>query len=456
MDVNTQTTAPSAGAPPSSPPSGLESSPSPSVDSSQLTDTGTAIQQPTGAEPQAAPESGPTTLQPGAQTQAGEQGQPGLEPADRPLSVVLEPQEFKEAFKLPGIGSKLRDQFYQLAAYREVMPTVAEARALREELPDGIESLQAMRQDLSDFGAHDAAFDLIGTDPAGEDRFFAGLHQADAQRAVAFLKAAPRLLAQHDPVAYHQHVSAGVAHVLEQLAQTAIANGDENGLTSIDIVCRRFFKQPYQENLPQRLAQRNGQDRTDPRLTQLAQREQRLKEQEQALAMQHKTEFVGRCDSQIDSQISGMINTELDRLLPKTLNKASREKIYREIEDDVRTKVSGNPRFAQHLRQMIDSGSMDQAHEKSVVSTSVNRARFVVSQSTARVVNEWTTGVFAMQPNQQPAAPDLGRGASSPQPGSAAGQDINMADIDYSRTSNEMLMQRRAVLKSTGKEVQFR
>ena len=162
--------------------------------------TEAAIDAPAGAPADAEPE-------PGKGTEAGDEAAADKHSPAASAEQPVSPAEFSAAFELPGIGPKLREICERDSAYREVFPTVADARAVREifATPDAARAAATAQADL-------ARLDRMveSRDPRAHAELLKGLQRLSPQafRELAFTFA--EQLAALDPEA-HQQVSAAMA-----------------------------------------------------------------------------------------------------------------------------------------------------------------------------------------------------------------------------------------------------
>lgn len=127
----------------------------------------------------------------------------GPTPKDRGRATA----EFEPAFELPEIGPKLREICERDAEYREVFPTVAEARAVREifSTPDAARAAASAQAEL-------ARLDRLveSRDPRAHAELLAGLQRLSPQAFRDLALTFGERLAALDPEA-HRQVSAAMA-----------------------------------------------------------------------------------------------------------------------------------------------------------------------------------------------------------------------------------------------------
>lgn len=89
------------------------------------------------------------------------------------------------------------------------------------------------------------------------------------------------------------------------------------------------------------------------------------------------------------------IETQVERLLPEGVSKATKGRLVGEIYREVDNSLRSNRQLAQQLRASFQSGSLDAAHQKAVISLVTARARQALPGIAKRVLNEWSSAVLA-------------------------------------------------------------
>lgn len=126
--------------------------------------------------------------------------------SNRLRGLAKQAPELAQVFqKYPKIQEQMEAVFRREAALREVFPTVAEARQLREALPNGVADLDAMKTDIAEVEQLDSDFytrDQEGNFP-GHANILHNMHQDSPQAMVSLLKTATREWAKLDPDSYN-------------------------------------------------------------------------------------------------------------------------------------------------------------------------------------------------------------------------------------------------------------
>jgi DNA-binding FadR family transcriptional regulator len=133
------------------------------------------------------------------------------------------------------------------------------------------------------------------------------------------------------------------------------------------------------------------------------------------------------------------IETQVAKLLPDGIGKASRNRLVGEIYRELDTALRGNRVLTQQLLQSARSGRFDAEHQRAFVGLITARAKQSLPTVAKRVMNEWTGTVVtlneerrARQRNAERRVDIAGTG------GGATGQRraTTSKDIDYGRMSD--------------------
>ncbi|HEX3156792.1 MAG TPA: hypothetical protein VHV32_19340 [Candidatus Angelobacter sp.] len=158
----------------------------------------------------------------------------------RMVGLVNKYPKLKEAFAThPELQKELEPVFRREAAFREVFPTVAEARQLRDALPNGLQDLQQLQSDLKETEQLDSDFytkDREGNYP-GHARIAENMFRDDKEAAVSFFRGLPKQWAQLDRSSYNEVmgniVGATIANSREfEILDEAIQSGDAKAIAA--------------------------------------------------------------------------------------------------------------------------------------------------------------------------------------------------------------------------------
>lgn len=142
-------------------------------------------------------------------------------------------QVFKEN---PKIQEQIEAGFRREAAYRECFPTVAEARQFRDEFPNGLADVQALREDVQEVEQLDQHFYTRNAEGnyTGHATILDNMFKDDRDATIAFLKTAPKEWARLDRDSYNEFgvklvgatlQSRGIPEFLNELLESA--SGEE-------------------------------------------------------------------------------------------------------------------------------------------------------------------------------------------------------------------------------------
>lgn len=127
--------------------------------------------------------------------------------------VKMEPLLGQAFAKNPQVKNHIEGVMRRDMAYRDAFPTVAEARALREALPNGQADLQVLLDDVKDLETLDTQFDQRDRDGKypGHSQMVKDFFSRDKTAAVAFLKQMPKEWSELDRGSYNEVMSEVVA-----------------------------------------------------------------------------------------------------------------------------------------------------------------------------------------------------------------------------------------------------
>lgn len=142
--------------------------------------------------------------------------------------------------KYPKVQEQVEAAFRRDMAYRELYPTVAEARQMREQFPNGMQDVQQLLTDVGEIEQLDSHFytkDREGNYP-GHQTIIENMFTDDREAAVSLFKTLPKAWARLDPDSYREVMGqivgatlarAEVPEMLHELIQSA-TEAKQNGL----------------------------------------------------------------------------------------------------------------------------------------------------------------------------------------------------------------------------------
>lgn len=374
-------------------------------------------------EPVVIPPDSPTPEVPKADKPDGEPGAEGEEPdtdlaakpegegeteAEEAIADREVPEDIKTLFKAEGVGSKVRDLYFRDQAFREVFPTVAEAREVKELLPNGVQSAQEMLDVAARLEPFEEAFEKAVEGGEGPTEFWQAVYN-------------------QDQAAYHNLHSRAAENVLHHFHTQAGKSNDTNLKAAVDVIWRRL----------------NGEQYTGPETApRESLRESNLNEREQALDAKEVNGFKAQALDQTDNQVRNLITTHVGKVLKDSaVPKGALKRIIDDIDQEIRIKVSENPTLKVQLKRAFRNGDRGQKHLDGIVSIVVSRAKNLLGEVSRSVIKEWTGSYLAhskqQQERRQTSHADVGTGGPPGQPSGA----LPTADkVDYSKVSDEELL----------------
>jgi len=134
-------------------------------------------------------------------------------------SIVKQAPELGQVFtKYPKLQEQVEAVFRREAALREIFPTVAEARVMRDNFPNGQADVQALLEDVKEIEELDSNFDQRdqeGNYP-GHVQIISNFFDRDRNAAVSLLKTIPREWARLDRESYNEVMGSILGATLAQ------------------------------------------------------------------------------------------------------------------------------------------------------------------------------------------------------------------------------------------------
>jgi hypothetical protein len=105
--------------------------------------------------------------------------------------------------------------------------------------------------------------------------------------------------------------------------------------------------------------------------------------------------FLNAANAAAVEGVVAAIESQVERLLPEGVAKNARTRVVGEIYRELDATLRSNPQFAAQLRDAFRSGSLDDGHQRAIVSLLTGRARQALPGVAKRVLNEWTSTVVS-------------------------------------------------------------
>jgi hypothetical protein len=350
----------------------------------------------------------------------GEEGEPdpelaaeagegeGEDEIEEPFSEREVPEAIKELFKQEEVGPQIRDLYYRDQAFRDVFPTVQEAREVRELLPDGVASARELLEVAQRVEPFEEAFDKAVEGGEGATEFWSQVYNTDQQ-------------------AYHNLHTMAAENVLHHYNDQADRAGDENLKAAVDVLWRRLTGQEYQ-------------GRTDG---QVDLRKSSLDEREQRLADRELKGFKESAFTQTDTEVKQLITTHVQGVLKNSkIPERAVGRIIEDIDQEIQSKIAANPTLTIQLNRAFNKGDRGPEHIKSVVSIVVNRAKGMLPEVARGVLKDWSKVLLTqnkiLQQRQEISRVDAGTGGPPAQRSSSTPKP---SEVDYSKLTDRELLE---------------
>lgn len=363
-----------------------------------------------------------------------------------------DPAELRQVFKQ---HPELRQSYYSDKAYRETFPTVAEARKYKELAPT-VESLETAVGNAEQLEQLDTLF--YSEDPKDQAQFIRTLREEDASAFNNLARALPDTLFELDQSLYREAIATPVMRaVLANVAARAQTLGlgkdgrGQNLMNAVDLISMALFE-------GKRLNQLQDSQAMTPRERELMAENARLKGRDAEAEKGAFQQFHEAANEKAVTAVVSLIKRAIDPLLKGTAF-ANRPKAVQRMIGDTYNRVDAIMKADKDLTKRVRTalmnkeGKRDAAHQKQVARVLVAYANKRMLPVAKQVVSEWTNDLLgentrriASQRTAQ-ARVDVtggGMGAGTRAAGKAQGNKVSSKDIDYSRTSDDDILNNRA------------
>lgn len=282
----------------------------------------------------------------------------------RILALSKESPKFAEAIKEnPKLRDTIEASFRRDMAYRELYPTVAEAREMREQFPNGIADVQQLFSEVEELGQVDVNF--TSRDPQGNYSGHTALIQdmftQDRGAAVALLRTIPKEWARLDSESYNEVmgnivgatlVRAEIPEWLTELRDAAKEAKQPALAQSLEKMLR--WSQGY-------LKQKSAPSEEERRLE--GQREQFRREQGER-QQQDFTRFKTSFFQESEKLQQGIIRKHpamAATLQQKSLSDQKKKEIVTKVQQRIREHLKSSPAFMKKLTPLYNSGKLKES-----------------------------------------------------------------------------------------------
>jgi hypothetical protein len=133
------------------------------------------------------------------------------------------------------------------------------------------------------------------------------------------------------------------------------------------------------------------------------------------------------------------IEAQVQRLLPEGVAKNARTRVVGEIYRELDSSLRSNPQFTAQLRDAFRSGSLDDGHQRAIVSLLTGRARQALPGVAKRVLSEWTSTIVSAANERRTRQRTAERRidiAGSSGAGNDGHRSMSPRDVDYARLTD--------------------
>ncbi len=311
-------------------------------------------------------------------------------------------------------GPALQSLWDQHQAYREIFPTVAEARALKELFPGSADDARQLLARGDEFDRIDQAY--FSGDPRAQGQLAEHLLRNNPRAFQAMLRQSAEALAARDPRAFEDLVSR-VRPEAQHSAPLQDA-GLKPGATPADAELRRQREELARERSA------IEQERQEFRASQYAAFEQSVNEA-------------------IVRQVRQSIQETASKALPTTVAEGARKRIAEDIFNEINATLQKDVSLTQRVGSLLRQWRFDDETKQQVLNLTVSRAKALVPATAKRIIADWTTSVLAAsraRSEKETAAAKrvdiTGAGAMEPRPK----RPVTPKDIDYSKMSDDQIL----------------
>ena len=319
------------------------------------------------------------------------------------------------------VGTEMQQLWEQHQGYREVFPTVAEARAVKELFPGGVEEARQARARSEEVDRIDDAY--FSGDPRGQAQLAAYLLETNPRAFQTMLAQAARVLAERDPAAWRalaQQSTEAAGKPAGTEGQAAMPVPPKSGPSAADDSLRAGAAQ-----------------------TELARERAELDRERQEFRAEQYASFQQSANDAVVTQVRQTIEQSVAGVLPATVPDGARTRIAADIFGEINTALQNDRALTRQVAALLRSWQFTDQTKQQVVKLIFTRAKALLPGVAKRVVSDWTSSVLsanrAKLEKQEAAARRVditGGGATEPRSARA----LRPRDIDYSRTSDDDIL----------------
>lgn len=349
--------------------------------------------------------------------QPGQERKLDITDPEAPISEVIEPEEMKALFKQ---HPSLRDTWYREKAYKEVYPTVAEARAVKEFFPTAELAKQA-----SDQQALLLDIDRLYTEEPAQ--FASKLIQSNPGAFKQFMDAARPVLHQLSPTAYRTMVAEPIVRdLVENFKEITAKNGDEELAAALEII---------EERLGFNVEARNRA---------IADQDPRIRAAEQMRserAQSAKDSFDSFSDRVHSAYWDGLHKVVAEAIgKPTAMSDKAVEMVSREIVEEVADALAARTDLQRIFEAQKRNGDFSAQHQAKVADFVLRYARQIVPTKARARLTAWTNDILRVNAADikkkvdAPVKKDIGAGSGASTP------KAKSKKINYRTTSDDDIL----------------
>jgi hypothetical protein len=158
-----------------------------------------------------------------------------------------------------------------------------------------------------------------------------------------------------------------------------------------------------------------------------------------ATANESQLAFLHAANAAAVEGVVAAIEAQVARLLPEGVAKNARTRVVGEIYRELDSSLRSNPQFAAQLRDAFRSGSLDDGHQRAIVSLLTGRARQTLPGVAKRVLSEWTSTIVSAANERRTRQRTAERRidiAGSSGAGNDGRRSMSPRDLDYARLTD--------------------
>jgi hypothetical protein len=276
--------------------------------------------------------------------------------------VKLSP-ELGKALTNPKVRDAIEAPLRREAAYRDVFPTVAEAKAMRERFPNGLQDVQALEEDVKEIEGIDNLTYNRDQDGnySGHSKLISNIFESDRDAAVSLFKTLPKEWARLDRDSYNDVMGKIVGATLtgtgswEQLVELRDHAAATEGLKGIV---------PQLDKILNRLSPFVEERRPDANEERLNQERQRFQRERDTTNQQDQRKFdttFGQENVKLQREVVASHRLMQKLATVKSITPQKRSDIAEKVRVKMEQFLSHSPAFMRKLTAAYQSRNMEEA-----------------------------------------------------------------------------------------------